>query len=199
VAPGDQVMEATAYAAKNGQRELIIKLNPDNLGAVKINLISHSQGGLTARLIASSADSAELLSQQAESLQASLEAKGVKVEKISVIVAGQGEFSSITTGSEANKSQSQQSTHDHNPTPQNQEQSQTSQQQNFNQEQQNQQMAQAFQQQMNQSHRQSYFSQPQSNNSGTGILVAGGVEAESSIEATTPIKNLTPGKISVLA
>jgi len=199
-APGDQVMEATAYAAKNGHRELIIKLNPDNLGAVKINLISHAEGGLSAKLIASSADSAALLSQQAESLQASLEAKGVKVDKISVIVAGQGEFSAVASGNEANKSQSQQSGHDHNPNPQPEQQSHTSQQQNFNQEQQNQQMAQAFQQQMNQSHRQSYFTQSQSNNAGTATTTqVGGVEVDSSTEATPPVKNQTPGAISVLA
>jgi flagellar hook-length control protein FliK len=197
--PGDQVMEATAYAAKNGHRELIIKLNPDNLGAVKINLISHAEGGLSAKLIASSPESAALLSQQAESLQASLQAKGIKVEKISVIIAGQGEFSAVSAASETNKSQFQQSSHDHNPNSEQKQQSHTSQQQNFNQEQQ-QQMAQAFQQQMNQSHRQSYFTQPQSNSTVTATTTqAGGTEVESSIDANPPVKNQTPGAISVLA
>jgi|GEM_PF-3072533 len=198
--PGDQVMEATAYAAKNGHRELIIKLNPDNLGAVKINLISHAEGGLSAKLIASSPESAALLSQQAESLQASLEAKGVKVEKISVIVAGQGEFSTVTAASETNKSQFQQSSHDHNPDPKQEQQSHNSQQQNFNQEQQNQQTAQAFQQQMNQSHRQSYFTQPKSSNTVTATTTqTGGTEVESNIDANPPVKNQTPGAISVFA
>jgi Flagellar hook-length control protein FliK len=85
----DQVLEVAAYGAKNGQRELIIRLNPDNLGEVRITLAAQDGGGLSARLVASTPESHALLSSQAESLKTSLEAQGVRVDRLNVVLAGQ--------------------------------------------------------------------------------------------------------------
>lgn len=87
--PADQVLEVTAYGAKNGQRELIIRLNPDNLGEVRVTLSAQDNGGLSARLVASTPESHALLSSQAESLKTSLEAQGVRVDRLNVVLAGQ--------------------------------------------------------------------------------------------------------------
>jgi flagellar hook-length control protein FliK len=89
--PLDQVLEGAVYSVKNGHKELILRLNPDNLGEVRINLISHDNGRLNARLIAQTPESHELLQSQAQTLQFSLEAQGIRVERLSVVLAGQSE------------------------------------------------------------------------------------------------------------
>lgn len=87
--PVAQVLEGAVYSVKNGHKELILRLNPDNLGEVRINLISHDGGRLNARLIADTPESRDLLQNQVQSLQSSLEAQGIRVERLSVILAGQ--------------------------------------------------------------------------------------------------------------
>jgi hypothetical protein len=89
--PTEQVAEGTAYSVKNGHRELIIRLNPDNLGEVRINLTSHGNQQLSARLIATTPESHELLKGQMDSLKTSLTAQGVNVDRISVVLAGSSE------------------------------------------------------------------------------------------------------------
>ncbi|MEM0951567.1 MAG: flagellar hook-length control protein FliK [Cyanobacteria bacterium P01_H01_bin.74] len=86
--PGDQVVEGTVYSAQNGNKSLSIRLNPDNLGDVRVNLVSGSNKQLTARFIASSAETQQLLQSQADSLKSNLEAQGVRVDKVSVLLAG---------------------------------------------------------------------------------------------------------------
>jgi hypothetical protein len=102
--PADQVVDGTLYSVKNGHKELILKINPDNLGEVRINLTSLGENGLSARLIASNPESHALLKTQANALKASLEAQGVHVERLSVVLAGQTE-----TGNNAGKQEQPQS------------------------------------------------------------------------------------------
>lgn len=97
VDPADQVVDGTVYSVKNGHKELILKLNPDNLGEVRINLISHGNNEMSARLIASNPESHALLKNQAESLKASLEAQGIQIDRLSVVLAGQTENSNHTS------------------------------------------------------------------------------------------------------
>lgn len=105
--PADQVADGAVYSVKNGHKELILKLNPDNLGEVRINLISHGNNGVSARLIASNPESHALLKTQAEALKTSLEAQGIQVERLSVVLAGHAE-SSANTGSQKDSSQQSQ-------------------------------------------------------------------------------------------
>jgi hypothetical protein len=86
--PTDQIAEGTAYSVKNGHKELIIRLNPDNLGEVRVNLTSHGNQELSARLIASTQESHDLLKGQLDSLKSTLEAQGVTVDRLSVVLAG---------------------------------------------------------------------------------------------------------------
>jgi hypothetical protein len=125
--PADQVVDGTLYSLKNGYKELILKINPDNLGEVRINLTSMGESGLSARLIASNPESHALLKTQADALKASLEAQGVHVERLSVVLAGQTE-----TSNNAGKQEQPQSQY-----PQQQQSSSASQQQTFQQPEQN--------------------------------------------------------------
>ncbi len=98
---GDQVVEGTAYSVKNGHKELTIRLNPDNLGEVRVNLVSRNVGGtteLSARLIASNPESHEVLQQQLHQLKDSLEAQGVRIERLSVVMATAADTRNETRG-----------------------------------------------------------------------------------------------------
>jgi hypothetical protein len=115
--PVGQVAEGTAYSVKNGQKELIIRLNPDNLGEVRVNLTSHGNKELSARLIASTVESHDLLKSQLEGLKTTLEAQGVTVERLSVVLAGHTENSNgaqsqhqSSTGREQSQDQQQHNT-----------------------------------------------------------------------------------------
>lgn len=89
--PVEQVVDGTLYSVKNGHKELILRLNPDNLGEVRINLISRGGNELSARFIASTPESRALLQDQLHTLKASLESQGIQVERMSVMLAGRPE------------------------------------------------------------------------------------------------------------
>lgn len=184
--PVDQVVDGTVYSVKNGQKELILKINPDNLGEVRIRLTSHGNNEVSARLIASTQESHELLKTQSETLKASLEAQGIRIEKLSVMLAGHTD-----NGANPNK-QDQPSGFQHQSSNQSQAQPQTQQQ--------------AFQQ-SNQSfnpffqansgayqNKQGFAQNPGSMNNGTGH----GTE-ESSSRSTEPVRRNDNGNVSVLA
>lgn len=114
--PADQVAEGTIYSIKQGQRELIIRLNPDNLGEVRINLVRHGDNSLSARLIASTQESHDLLQSQLESLKESLESQGIQVERLNVMLAGSPETQNQNTQSQQHNNQ--QSTDNNNNTQQ---------------------------------------------------------------------------------
>ena len=115
----DQIVEGTAFTAKGGHRELTIKLNPVHLGEVRVNLISRQVGDgteLSARLIATTPETHEALQQQAHQLRDSLEAQGIKVDRIHVVLAssaGEGSRNdsqgSRDAGQNFNRDQQQQS------------------------------------------------------------------------------------------
>ncbi len=181
--PVDQVVDGTVYSVKNGHKELILKINPDNLGEVRIRLTSHGNNEMSARLIASTNEGHELLKTQAETLKASLEAQGIRIDKLSVMLAGQTD-----NGANPNK----------------QDQASDFQQQSSNQSQTQQQ---AFQQ-SNQSfnpffqanngayqNKQGFAQSPGSMNNGTGH----GTEESSSRSAEPVSRRNDDGHVSVLA
>jgi flagellar hook-length control protein FliK len=92
--PADQVIDGATYGIKNGHKELIIRLNPDNLGEVRISLISKGSSQVEARLVASSLESQQLLQSQSELLKNRLESQGITLEKMSVVLVGSTEASS---------------------------------------------------------------------------------------------------------
>ncbi len=90
--PVEQVVDGAVYSVKHGQRELILKLNPDNLGQVRINLVSSGNGNqLSARFIATTAESHQLLKGQVDALKTSLESQGIQIQHLSVMMAGQAD------------------------------------------------------------------------------------------------------------
>jgi len=107
--PVSQVADGTAYSVKNGHKELIIRLNPDNLGEVRVNLTSHANQELSARLIASTPESHNLLKTQLDSLKSTLESQGLTVDRLSVVLAGSPEASANNHSHQQQSSQQQSS------------------------------------------------------------------------------------------
>lgn len=87
--PTDQVVNATKMAVNNGQKEMTLQLNPDNLGQVRINLVSTANGQLHARFVASNQEMQQDLNAKIDQLRAALEKQGVNVGQITVIAAGE--------------------------------------------------------------------------------------------------------------
>lgn len=183
--PADQVIEGASFGVKNGHQELVIRLNPDNLGEVRINLTTSGKDAVSARLIASSPESHEILQSQISHLKTSLEAQGIQLDRLSVVIAGNTESSSSSqSGQQHQQSNFQQSD--------NKSQSNTN--SNFNQQQgqPNPQLAFQMGQQGNSPYKSNYAQAP--NYSATQIIS----DPISETVSSGPTQN-TDGSISVLA
>lgn len=86
-----QVAEGVSYGMESGYKRLTIKLNPEHLGDVRISLTSDASQQLSARLIVSSRESHDMLTAQLNQLKGSLEAQGVNVDRLTVVLAGNTE------------------------------------------------------------------------------------------------------------
>jgi Flagellar hook-length control protein FliK len=91
-APHEQVIQAAQLSIQGGQKEMSIMLTPDNLGDVRLTLISNSQNEVSARLITQTAEAKDALQQNISELTRSLEDSGIKIGNISVIHAGSSSF-----------------------------------------------------------------------------------------------------------
>jgi len=186
--PVSQVADGTAYSIKNGHKELIIRLNPDNLGEVRVNLTSHANQELSARLIASTPESHNLLKTQLDSLKSTLESQGITVDRLSVVLAGSPEASTNNHSHQQQSSQQQSSQQQ-----QQQNMQQGSFQQQFNQ--QNPGSAALFNQMGNQS--QNNFAQRFNNSSNSNSPDTSALDNGST--TATQAGNNDNGRISILA
>ncbi len=187
--PTLQIAEGTAYSVKNGHKELIIRLNPDNLGEVKINLTTNSNQQLSARLIASTTESHDLLKGQLDSLKTTLAAQGVSVDRLSVVLAGSAESGGSKDASKQEQTFSQEQSQNQQNT------AQGSFQQQFNQ--QNPTSANLFGQMNGQS--QSGFSQNQTASHLTDGTDTGAIGASENTTSNSASNGHDNGRISILA
>ena len=184
--PVDQVADGALYSIKNGQKELVIRLNPDNLGEVRINLISHGNQEMSARLIATTQESHDMLKSQIDSLRNTLESQGLQVERLSVVLAGSPESARDFNhhGQQHQTFQQEQNTSHNNP-------------QSFNQQGQPDQnlfnqLAGQFQ------HKQGFAQQPGGNRTG-GFSGGNSILGDAPGKADTPARHNENGNISLLA
>ncbi|MCR4665792.1 MAG: flagellar hook-length control protein FliK [Desulfovibrio sp.] len=78
-----QVEEGLFQTLRNGSSRLELQLHPQDLGSVAITLIARG-GEVSAHIKTDRAETAELLSQQADSIRAKLEEQGIKVDNIEI-------------------------------------------------------------------------------------------------------------------
>lgn len=83
-----QVEQGMLSSLKGGGSRLDLQLHPMELGAITITLTARN-GEVSARLIADKTETAEMLTQQMESIRINLEQQGIKVDKIEVQLQNQ--------------------------------------------------------------------------------------------------------------
>ena len=79
----NQVESGMLRTLRNGATSLELQLHPQELGTLNIVLTSYN-GEVSARIIADKSETVEMLNHQLDTIRASLEEQGVKVEKVDV-------------------------------------------------------------------------------------------------------------------
>jgi flagellar hook-length control protein FliK len=80
---GSQTVRGMMAMVRSGGGRLTMKLEPESLGAMRIQL-NISQGRVQAQFHASSLQVRELLHQQTESLRSALESQGLRLDRIQI-------------------------------------------------------------------------------------------------------------------
>ncbi|KIL44889.1 flagellar hook-length control protein FliK [Jeotgalibacillus soli] len=78
------VMKNAKFGKFNGTEKLMIKLQPEHLGTLRIELV-HKSGMLTARVMTTTGAAKELMDSQLHQLRQSLTGQNIQVEKIEVL------------------------------------------------------------------------------------------------------------------
>lgn len=98
----NQIAEGTEIGIRSGRGEVALQLNPNSLGNVRIHIAQGAAGAIHARFIAENAEAHAALQEQLGSLRETLENQGIKVERLSVIVAGHRVVDSTNSLASAN-------------------------------------------------------------------------------------------------
>ncbi|AJD91001.1 hypothetical protein JMA_16840 [Jeotgalibacillus malaysiensis] len=81
-----QVMQKAGFGKVNGTEKLMIRLQPEHLGTLKIELLQ-KDGMMTARIVASTAVAKEMIDSQLNQLRQSFNTQNLQVDKIEVAQA----------------------------------------------------------------------------------------------------------------
>lgn len=79
----EKIMNKASFTGTNGMQKLLIKLNPEHLGALRIEIIQKDTG-LTARIMATTSKGKEMLETQLQALKQSFAGQGIQVDKIDI-------------------------------------------------------------------------------------------------------------------
>ncbi|MBY0402533.1 MAG: flagellar hook-length control protein FliK [Cyanobacteria bacterium] len=107
-----QTVSATLSAQQAGKKEVVIQLNPDNLGQVKINLTSQGLNQVSARFITNTTEAKQELQTHIDQLRNALEQQGVHLNQVTVVMAGE---ESQMKGSQQDSGQNQNPSHQQDP------------------------------------------------------------------------------------
>lgn len=79
----EKILNKANFTSSTGMQKLMIKLNPEHLGALRIEIIQ-KDSGLTARIMATTAKGKEMLDTQLQGLKQSFAGQGIQVDKIEI-------------------------------------------------------------------------------------------------------------------
>ncbi|MCA1030074.1 flagellar hook-length control protein FliK [Bacillus timonensis] len=94
--------EGKVTALRNGQTNMVIRLNPDNLGSIMVKL-THLNGELTASIVTSNSVAKELLDSGIHQLRQLLVSQNISIDKIDVF--SENQFEEMKKHQEQNQSQ----------------------------------------------------------------------------------------------
>jgi flagellar hook-length control protein FliK len=86
----DQIVEKAVFRSSNDRSEMRIQLKPETLGDVRMSIVAE-KNHLAVRMIADSAEVKHIIESQLHHLKAELDRQGLTVEKIDVMVSGDGD------------------------------------------------------------------------------------------------------------
>ena len=79
----ENILSKANFSNANGIQKLLIRLNPENLGSLRIELIQ-KDGAMVAKILATTAQAKELLDRQVQGLKHAFTNQNIQVEKIEV-------------------------------------------------------------------------------------------------------------------
>lgn len=79
----EKILNKASFTSSTGMQKLLIKLNPEHLGVLRIEIIQ-KDSGLTARIMATTAKGKEMLDTQLQGLKQSFAGQGIQVDKIEI-------------------------------------------------------------------------------------------------------------------
>ncbi|MBX2861361.1 MAG: flagellar hook-length control protein FliK, partial [Vampirovibrio sp.] len=71
-------------SAAKGRNEITLQLNPENLGSVRVRLVSLGNNEVNARFITQTPEAQDALQDQLSALKTTLESKGIRVNRLTV-------------------------------------------------------------------------------------------------------------------
>ena len=82
----ENILSKANFNASNGVNKLMIRLNPEHLGALRIELIQ-KDGVLTAKILATTAQAKDMLDSQLNTLKQALGGQQMNIERIEITQA----------------------------------------------------------------------------------------------------------------
>lgn len=79
----ESILSKANFSKTNGVQKLLIRLNPENLGSLRIELIQ-KDGAMVAKILATTAQAKELLDRQLQGLKHSFTNQNIQIDKIEV-------------------------------------------------------------------------------------------------------------------
>ncbi|MFJ8243973.1 flagellar hook-length control protein FliK [Peribacillus asahii] len=79
----ETILSKANFSKANGVQKLLIRLNPEHLGSLRIELIQ-KEGAMVAKILATTAQAKELLEHQLQSLKQAFTNQNIQVEKIEI-------------------------------------------------------------------------------------------------------------------
>ena len=79
----ENILSKANFSNANGVQKLLLRLNPENLGSLRIELIQ-KDGAMVAKIIATTAQAKELLDRQVQGLKEAFTNQNIQVEKVEI-------------------------------------------------------------------------------------------------------------------
>lgn len=79
----ENILSKAHFSNANGTQKLLIRLNPEHLGSLRIELIQ-KDGAITAKILATTAQAKDLLNRQVQGLKQAFTNQNIQVEKIEI-------------------------------------------------------------------------------------------------------------------
>ncbi|WP_199880767.1 flagellar hook-length control protein FliK [Bacillus massiliglaciei] len=77
------ILKKANFSAINGVNKLLIRLNPENLGSLRVEMVQ-KDGLMTVKILATTAQAKDLLEKQLQSLKQALSIQNIQVDKIDI-------------------------------------------------------------------------------------------------------------------